>query len=132
MRVWTDVTGTSINAMTFKGRAEKLGWYRGGVADAGMILSYYKSFPAAGCDVFLALEDFYIGIDMYSDVKLGDVYFCRHGTVKVGSYIYDEPGNADDPRLMALGEAPAVVFSEVMGDLKKIAGRKEGEGEAEQ
>jgi hypothetical protein len=49
--------------------------------------------------------------------------------VKVGSYTYDEPGNAEDERVMALGEAPPIVFSEVMGNLKKIAGTK-GEGEA--
>jgi hypothetical protein len=130
LRVYSDITGTSLNAMTFKGRAEKLGWYRGSVVDGGCILSYFKSFPAAGCDVFLGIEDFYMGIDMYSDMKLGDVFFCRHGTVKVGSYTYDEPGNADDPRVIALGEAPPIVFSEVMGDLKKIAGTKSGEGEA--
>ena len=95
-------------------------------------MSYFKSFPAAGCDVFLGIEDFYMGIDMYSDMKLGDVYFTRHGSVKVGSYTYDEPGNADDPRVIALGEAPAIVFSEVMGDLKKIAGTKPGAGEGEE
>jgi len=128
-RVYNAVTGTSLNAMTFKGRAEKLGWYRGSVVDGGAIISYFKSFPAAGCDVFLGIEDFYMGIDMYSEMKLGDVFFTRHGTVKVGSYTYDEPGNTEDARVIALGDAPAIVFSEVMGDLKKIAGTK-AEGEA--
>jgi hypothetical protein len=125
-----ELRGTSINGMTFKGRAERLGWYRGSVCDGGGITSYYKSFPASGADVFLGVEDFYIGIDMYSSIKLGDVCFVKHGTVKVGSYTYDEPGNDEDARIIPLGEVPPIVFSEVMGDLQKIAGKTEGETEA--
>jgi arsenate reductase len=33
-------------------------------------------------------------------MKLGDVFFCKHGSVTVGSYTYDEPGNTDDPRVI--------------------------------
>lgn len=132
VRVYRDLAGTSINAMTFKGRAERLGWYRGSVIDAGGISSYYKSFPAAGVDVFLGTDDFYIGIDMDSDMKLGDVTFVRHASVQTGSYTYDEPAGEHDLRVVPLGEAPAIVFSEAMGDLQKIAGKKQpAEGEPE-
>lgn len=124
-KVYRELTGTSINAMTFKGRAERLGWSRGSVVDAGGISSYYKSFPAAGVDVFLGTEGLYIGIDMDTDITLGDVTFVRRGTVKVGSYTYDEPSGAEDARAVALGEAPPVVFSQAMGDLQKIAGKKQ-------
>ena len=96
-RMHRDLRGTSVNAMTFKGRAERLGWYRGSVCDGGVITSYHKSFPASGTDVFLALENFYMGIDMYSSIKLGDVCFVKHGSVQVGSYTYDEPGDDQDP-----------------------------------
>jgi hypothetical protein len=126
-RMHRDLRGTSINGMTFKGRAERLGWYRGSVCDGGGITSYFKSFPASGADVFLGLEDFYVGIDVDSSIKLGEVCFVKHGEVKVGSYTYDEPGNEDDPRIIPLGSVPPIVFSEVMGDLQKIAGKKEGE-----
>ena len=40
--------GTSLNAMTFRSFAEKLGWTRGSVADAGGVDAYRKVFPAQG------------------------------------------------------------------------------------
>ena len=36
---------TELNAMTFRGRAERMGWQRGSVCDAGGITSYRKCFP---------------------------------------------------------------------------------------
>src|SRR6185437_6390810 len=124
-RIHEALNGISLNAMTFKGRAERLGWYRGSVCDGGGITSYYKSFPASGADVFLALDGMYMGIDMYSDIKLGNAFFVMHDGVRIGSYTYDEPANEDDPRLIPLGKVPPIVFSEVMGDLQKIAGKKD-------
>jgi hypothetical protein len=131
LRVYGALSGTSLNGMTFKGRAERLGWYRGSVVDAGGISSYHKSFPAAGVDVFLSIDGMYMGMDMDTEITLGDVHFVKQGSVKIGSYTYDEPDNADDPRVVALGEVPPIVFSEVMGDLQKIAGKTTGE-ESEQ
>ena len=110
--------------MTFKGRAEKRGWNRGSVCDAGGITSYYKIFPAAGVDVFLSLEDMYIGIDMYSDIKLGQACFVKHGSVKIGSYTYDEPAGEQDPRLVKFSDVPPIAFSEALGDLQAIAAKK--------
>lgn len=129
VKVYKEHAGKSLNAMTFKGRAEKLGWHRGSVCDGGGITSYVKSFPTAGADVILGVEDFYIGIDMYSDMKLGDVMFVRSGSVTFGSYTYDEPSKEDDPRVLKFGEVPPIVFSEAMGDLAKIAGKSQGSGE---
>jgi hypothetical protein len=126
-RMHRDLHGTSVNAMTFKGRAERLGWYRGSVCDGGGITSYHKTFPSSGADVFLGVEGMYMGIDMNESITLGEVCFVRHGTVKVGSYTYDEPSNDDDPRLLALGQVPPIIFSEVMGDLQRIAGKTDGE-----
>ncbi len=122
-RFGQEFSGTSLNAMTFKGRAERLGWSRGSVCDAGGIGAYLKSFPAAGVDVFLQLEGMYVGIDMYTDITLGKVYFVKHGSVQIGSYLYNEPDNANDPRLVPYGQAPAIAFSEAMGDLVRIAGK---------
>jgi hypothetical protein len=121
----TKYRGTSINAMTFKGRAERLGWLRGSVCDGGGITSYRKSFPGAGADGILGLEGMYIGIDMYEDIHLEDFCFVRSGSVTFGSYTYDEPGNQDDERLLAFGQVPPIVYSEIMGDLTKIVGKKE-------
>jgi len=121
----TGIEGTEINAMTFRGRAERLGWSRGSVVDAGGVNSYFKPFPAAGVDVFVAMEGMYMGIDMYSDITLGHVVFVKHRSVDVGSYTYDEPAGENDPRVVPFGDVPAIAFSEAMGDLARITGKSE-------
>jgi len=126
----TEVAETELNAMTFKGRAERLGWTRGSVCDAGCINYYVKTFPGAGVDVFVETEGMYVGIDMYTDIKLGKNFFVKHGSVQIGSYIYDEPGDPTDPRLLSYAEVPAIAFSEAMGDLLRIAA-KSGQQAAE-
>ncbi len=127
VRVSKELEGTELNAMTFKGRAERLGWSRGSVVDAGGVNYYYKQFPAAGVDVFIALEGMYVGIDMYSDITLGQVMFVKHRSVQVGSYTYDEPSGEKDGRLVPFGDVPAIAFSEAMGDLVKISGKPGGQ-----
>ena len=122
-RVSSEFDKIELNAMTFRGRAERLGWSRGSVVDAGGVNYYYKQFPAAGVDVFIALEGMYVGIDMYSDITLGDVVFVKHRSVEIGSYTYDEPSGENDERVMPFGAVPAIAFSEAMGDLVKIAGK---------
>ena len=124
-----EVAETEINAMTFKGRAERLGWVRGSVCDAGCINFYRKSFPTAGVDVFVETEGLYVGIDMYSNITLGTSFFVRHGTVKIGGYEYDEPGKESDPRLVSYGDVPAIAYSEAMGDLGRIAGKAQTQQE---
>jgi hypothetical protein len=118
-----EAEGTELNAMTFKGRAERLGWTRGSVCDAGCISYYVKRFPSAGVDVFLQTDGMFVGIDMESEIKLGQNFFVRHGSVQIGSYVYDEPGSADDPRLIPYGAVGPIAFSEAMGDMGKIMGK---------
>jgi hypothetical protein len=50
------VAETELNDLTHKGRAERLGWARGSVCDAGCVNYYLKSFPAAGVDAFVESE----------------------------------------------------------------------------
>src|SRR5439155_511517 len=121
-RLGSEVARTELNAMTFKGRAERLGWTRGSICDGGGISFYLKSFPAAGVDVFVETDGMYVGIDMYSEIKLGKVFFVKHGSVPIASYDYDEPGDDKDPRLVTYGDVPAIAFSEAMGDLARITG----------
>jgi hypothetical protein len=125
IKVSNEFDETELNAMTFKGRAERLGWSRGSVVDGGGISYYYKQFPSAGVDVFIALEGMYVGIDMYSDITLGQVMFVKHRSVEIGSYTYDEPSGEMDGRLVAFGSVPAIAFSETMGDLAKISGKSD-------
>jgi hypothetical protein len=130
LKVYRDLAGTSVNALTFRGRAEKLGWHRGSVGDGGSVSAYAKSFPLAGVDVFVEVDGMYIGIGMNDEIKLQNVYFVRTGTAKPGASGYNEPTGEDDPRLIAFGEVPPVVFSEAMGDLGKIAPPKAAAAEA--
>jgi hypothetical protein len=115
--------GKKLSAGTFKSRAEKRGWTRGSVVDAGGISSYYKLYPGAGIEAVLPLNGFYIGCDPMEEIELEPAYFATAGTVARGSYIYDEPA-PDDPRILRFNQAPAVVFSETLADLKAITETK--------
>ena len=125
------VEGSDVNAMTFRSRAEKLGWSRGSVCDAGCVTAYRKIYSGAGVEAFLGLEGMYVGIGMDETIKLGDVCFVKTGSVQVGSYVYDEPSKEDDPRLIAFADVPIVPFSETMGDFMKIVGRVSNSSEGE-
>jgi hypothetical protein len=118
-----EFSGTNLNGMTFKGRAERLGWVRGSVVDAGGISSYYKSFPTAGVEAFVGVDGMYIGMEMEAEIKLQDAFFVKAGSVEIGSYQYDEPANEKDDRVLRFGDVPPIVYSEIVGDLQKIAGK---------
>ena len=119
-------SGSELNAMTFKNRAEKLGWRRGSVCDAGMVGCYWKDFAETGVDVFLAVNDMYVGIGMDETISLSHLYFVKHGSVKIGSYVYDEPSVENcDERLIPFEKVPQIAFSEAFGDMGKIAFIKE-------
>jgi len=122
LRQFTEVEGTGLNALTFRGRAEKLGWQRGSVCDAGGIRFYHKRFPASGAEAFVELEDMYMGAGMDAFITLGNAFFVRLGSVETGSYVYDEPESMDDARVLAFRDVPPIAFSETLGDLVRIAG----------
>jgi hypothetical protein len=79
--------GTKLNGMTFKGRAERLGWRRGSVVDAGGISSYVKSFPSAGIEVIVGIDGMYMGMGMEDSITINDGWFVRQGSVTMGSYV---------------------------------------------
>ena len=113
-----------LSAGTFRSRAEKRGWTRGSVVDAGGISSYYKLYPGAGVEVILPTNDFWVGCDPMDTLELGAAYFVKAESVERGSYIYNEP-SPDDPRVMRFDQVPAVVWSETLSDLKAIVATKE-------
>jgi hypothetical protein len=113
-----------LSAGTFRSRAEKRGWFRGSVVDAGGISSFVKAYPLAGVEVILPTENFWVGFDPMQEIDLSAAYFVKSETVQRGSYTYDEPG-PDDPRVLKFGEVPAVVYSETISDLKAIVATKE-------
>lgn len=130
VRLGKTVEGTELNGLTFKGRAERFGWTRGSVCDAGGISHYLKRFTTSGVDAFVATDGMYIGIDMDTSIKLGCVFFVKTGTVSTAPYEYDEPGDPSDGRLIPWGEVPVIAFSEAMGELMRIAGKTAGMDEA--
>lgn len=111
----------TLGAGTFRSRAERRGWMRGSVVDAGGVAGYFKAFPGAGVEVSLEIDGLYIGIDPMETITLGVARFTRADSVKRGSYVYDDP-QANDARVLAFGVVPPVVYSETVGDLKAIAG----------
>lgn len=124
MTMLEDFSGQSINGMTFRGRAERLGWSRGSVCDAGGIQAYHKLFPTAGVEAFILLMGMFVGMDVNDEIELGSLFFVKAGSVRISSYEYDEPDTPSDPRLIPLGEVPPVVFSETMGAMKRITAKK--------
>lgn len=121
-RQLTLVEGKELLGGTFRGRAERRGWVRGSVVDAGLVSAYWKRFPTAGVDVLLPLEGLSVSGGHDMPVTLGTALFVRSGTVTTGSYVYDEPNDSADPRVLAFGDVPAIVWSETVGDLRAIAG----------
>ena len=71
--------------------------------------------------MILGLEGFFIGAGMDDQVTLGTACFVRSSAVQFGSYLYDEPSKEDDPRVVPLGQVPAIPFSETLADLRRIA-----------
>jgi hypothetical protein len=106
---------------TFHTRAERLGWLRGSIVESGTITTYRKTFAGSRIDAFLSIFDMYIGSYVQDLIRLDSVFFVPSGSVRVGGYEMDEPENESDPRLIAFGDVPPVVFSEVMADLAVIA-----------
>jgi hypothetical protein len=120
-----ETCGRTLAVATFRGRAEKRGWQRGSVADAGSIGSYWKEFPGCGLEVVLGLGDMFLSLDPQSPITLGTACFVRSGTVQRGSYVYDALVD-DDARRVPFGEVPPIVWSEALGDLRVILGEAKG------
>ena len=71
----------------------------------------------------------FIGAGMYDSITLRRFCFVKSGSVSVGSYVYDEPKDDSDERLLCFGDVPPIVFSETMGDLARMAGTPKQENE---
>ncbi len=122
-RTLATAKGREISYGTFRSRAEKRGWVRGSVVDAGGISSYYKLFPGASVEVSVETGGMFVGMDPIDTLTLGTTRFCTEGSIQRGSYVYDEPAE-NDPRLLTFGQVPPVVYSETVSDLKAIIAQK--------
>ena len=109
---------------TFKSRAEKKGWKRGSVIDSGAISAYRKPFPNENIEVFIKLEG--TGVGYYDDesIELKEFMFVPLGSVQIGSYVYDEPRDEKDNRLITFEDVPPIVYSETLNDLNFVTAQK--------
>ena len=109
-----------LEGLTFKSRAERLGWRRGSVVDGGSVSAYRKLFERHQIEVFIGTEN--LGVQSYDggEVTLEQLFFVKAGSVATGSYTYDEPRDGNDERLIKLGDLPAIVYSEAIADLRAI------------
>jgi len=109
-----------INGNHFRSRATKKGWKRGAVVDSGEISSYQKIYPSLNIQAILVTSNLNIQSYDDGDANLHEFYFVRLGSVKQGSYTYDEPRNESDERLIPFGQVPPIVYSEIISDLNSI------------
>lgn len=109
-----------LEGLTFKSRAERLGWRRGSVVDGGAVSAYRKLFERHQIEAFIGTEN--LGVQSYDggEVTLEQLFFVKAGSVVTGSYTYDEPRSQDDQRLIKLGDLPAIVYSETIADLHAV------------
>ena len=91
----------------------------------GSVYAYIKKSPA-GVDAVLALEDMSVQPFPDQTTTSQDVGFFRSGEW-TGFYYDPLPREENDPRLVPLGEVPPIIYSEVIGDLRRIAGQSAAE-----
>jgi hypothetical protein len=109
--------GVEIGGYTFLSRMDKAGWVKGSIGDGGGILSYYKEFTEVGL-VAIVMQTGSLSVGYYDvNAEIGNLMFVKKEGVRFGSYMYDEPSKMKDPRLVAFGDVPPIVYSEVMADM---------------
>ncbi len=110
--------GVQYGGYGFISKMEKIGWNRGSVVDGGWISSYFKDFSDLGFTAIITQQG-ELCVGYYDgNAELNELMFVRKKAVQFGSYIYDEPSNENDERLMAFGEVLAIIYSEVMADMQ--------------
>ncbi len=109
-----------LEGMTFKSRAERLGWRRGAVVDGGAVSAYRKLFERHQIEAFIGTENLAVQSYDGGEVTLEQLFFVKAGSVVTGSYTYDEPKDQSDGRLIKLGDLPSIVYSETIADLHAV------------
>lgn len=118
LKISREFKGVKYNGYSYVGKMEKLGWYRGSVVDGGWISSFYKDFAESGITAIITQQG-EIGVGyLEGNAELSELMFVKRGNVTFGSYVYDEPSNVNDNRLVVFGEVPPIVYSEVMADMQ--------------
>lgn len=118
LKISKEFQGVQYGGYGFISKMEKTGWNRGSVVDGGWISSYFKDFSDLGFTAIITQQG-ELCVGYYDgNAELSELMFVRKKAVQFGSYIYDEPSNENDERLMPFGEVPAIIYSEVMADMQ--------------
>lgn len=121
IRISKQFDGRKVNALSFASQMDKLGWHRGSVVDGGMVSGFHKVFASLGIEAYLETDGIFMGYYDYDDAKTGSLMFVKKGSIAIGSYTYDSPSETKDERLFAFKDVPAIVYSEIIADLEKVA-----------
>ena len=107
--------GCIVNDLSLGGKLTGEGWYRGSVQDGGAFYTYYREDPELSLGVELHFSGSGVG-GLNEDVTVYEARFYEAGTIKRGSYEYDE---ADDKNSYLLKDVPKRYFSEVARQIAK-------------
>ncbi|AZV59011.1 DUF4132 domain-containing protein [Clostridium sp. AWRP] len=102
--------GKIVNGLSLVGKIMNYGWYRGSIQDAGGYYEFYKEDNNLGIGVELKFEGLSVGYEN-EDTTIYILRFYNAGTVKRGSYIYDE---VKEQHLLSLSQVPEKYFSEIL------------------
>lgn len=120
--------GRTVNGMTLLGRMAKSGWYKGSVQDAGCFYTFYREditkrfkdkdnqLHLVANAVELNFSGMYVGGDD-EEVTIENIRFYKPGTVKRGSYEYDEP---DEQRTITPDKINPRYLSEIINQIETI------------
>ncbi|SHO44086.1 DUF4132 domain-containing protein [Anaerocolumna xylanovorans] len=107
--------GMILNPMSLSGKLLGMGWYRGSVQDAGGYYTFYREDSLLSLGVELHFSGSFVGYET-EDVTVYAARFYDAGTIKRGSYEYDE---VTEEKAIALNQVPARYFSEIVYQLEK-------------
>ena len=114
-RKLTRFNGRTLNDLSLSSRLTGLGWYRGSVQDGGGFYTYYREDTELGLGVELHFSGSYVG-GSNEEITIYDARFYRAGTIRRGSYIYDE---TEGDKACLMKDIPARYFSEVVWQITK-------------
>lgn len=107
--------GCIVNDLSLGGKLMGDGWYKGSTQDGGGFYTYYREDPDLSLGVELHFSGTYVG-GMNEDVTVYEARFYKAGTIKRGSYMYDE---AEDKNSYLLKDVPERYFSEIVRQIAR-------------
>ena len=117
-----ELSGTSLDGLAFRGRGREAGLGPRLRARRRPRPCLSQGLPRRRDRAFVGLDGLPVESGRDSTIQIQDLYFVKAGSVRIGSYEDDDPRDERDPRLIAFGDVPPIVYSEVMGDLERIVG----------